>query len=61
MFKSIVSKATNLVSHDNTQKVIYKTIITSRKASRSVKNNAIQLKNDTKTTWKDAMSADLDA
>ena len=61
MFKSIASKFNNVVNHNNTQKVIYKSIITSRKATRSVKQNATKLKDDTKKTWKDAMSADLDA
>ncbi|MHC4422865.1 MAG: hypothetical protein ACYS1E_20065 [Planctomycetota bacterium] len=59
MFKSIKNRIANTVNHENTQKALYKSIIATRKANAKVKKEATKLKNDTKQTWKDAMSADI--
>ena len=59
MFKSLKNRVSNLVSHKTAQKAIYNTIITTRKATKNTKHHTIKLANDTKQTWKDAMSADI--
>ena len=57
MFESIKKAITN--RHIHTQKAIYNTIITTRKVNKHIRKEATTLSNDTKTTWKDAMSADI--
>lgn len=59
MFKSIKARIANTVNNDKAQKALYNTIIATRKANATIRKEATIIKNDTKKTWKDAMSADI--
>jgi len=58
MFNRTKKIANDLINnrHNLTQKAIHDTIIVTRKANKHIRKEANTLKNDTKKTWKDAMS-----